>query len=84
MEIEEEEPVTQISDIPREKDVGFFRIKLPDEIPVEVISELAEDCGVLIDLDGERHLKVSGNRDCVRDALKRLGRIFYGESKLNQ
>ena len=80
----EETHVTPISDIPREKDVGFFRIRLPDEIPVEVISELAEDCGVLIDLDGDRHLKVSGKRDCVRDALKRLGNIFYGENKLNQ
>ena len=77
----EDEPVP-ISDLPREKDVGFFRIKLPDEIPVEIISEIAEDCGVLISLDGDRHLQVSGNKDCVRDAMKRLGSIFYGESKL--
>jgi hypothetical protein len=84
LDIEEEEPVTLISDIPREKDVGFFRIRLPDDIPVEIISELAEDCRVLIDLDGDRHLKVSGKRDCVRDALKQLGNIFYGESKLQK
>ncbi len=71
-----------ISDLPREKNVGFFRIKLPDDIPVEVVSELAEECGVLISLDGERHLQVSGNKDCVRDAMKRLGEIFYGESRL--
>ncbi|MGY5853090.1 MAG: DUF2096 family protein [Candidatus Thorarchaeota archaeon] len=80
---EEDEPPIPISDIPREKDVGFFRIRLPDEMPVEVISEIAEDCGVLISLDGERHLQVSGKRECVRDAMKRLGEIFYGESKMN-
>ena len=84
LDVVEEEPVTPISDIPREKDVGFFRIRLPEDIPVEVISELAEDCRVLIDLDGDRHLKVSGKRDCVREALKRLGNIFYGESKLQK
>lgn len=73
---------TPISDIPRDKDTGFFRIKLPDEIPVEVVSEMAEDCRVNISLDGERHLQVSGSRECVRDAMKRLGELFYGESKL--
>ncbi|MHA2020222.1 MAG: DUF2096 family protein [Candidatus Thorarchaeota archaeon] len=84
-EVEEvEEQKTPISDIPREKDVGFFRIRLPDEIPVEIISELAEDCGVLISLDGDRHLQVSGNKDCVRDAMTRLGELFYGDSKLKK
>jgi hypothetical protein len=78
----EEEPSTPISDLPREKDIGFFRIKLPEDIPVEIVSEIAEDCRVLIDLDGDRHLKVSGKRECVRDALKRLGDLFYGDSKL--
>ena len=77
----EDAPV-HISDLPRDKEVSFFRIKLPDDIPVEVISEIAEDCGVLIHLDGERHLQVSGNKDCVRDAMKKLGELFYGESKL--
>ena len=76
------EPQVHISDIPREKDVGFFRIKLPDEIPVEVISEIAEDCMVNISLDGERHLQVSGKRECVRDAMQRIGQLFYGDSKL--
>ncbi|UCE11396.1 MAG: DUF2096 family protein [Candidatus Thorarchaeota archaeon] len=71
-----------ISDIPREKDVGFFRIRLPEETPVEIVSEIAEECGVLISLDGERHLQVSGKRDCVRDAMKKLGEAFYGQSKL--
>ncbi|MGY5874522.1 MAG: DUF2096 family protein [Candidatus Thorarchaeota archaeon] len=80
--VEPEESPTPISDIPREKDVGFFRIRLPDEMPVEIISEIAEDCGVLISLDGDRHLQVSGNRECVRDAMKRLGEMFYGESKM--
>ena len=79
-----EEEKTPISDIPREKDIGFFRIRLPDEIPVEIISELAEDCGVLISLDGDRHLQVSGKKDCVRDAMKRLGILFYGDSKLKK
>lgn len=78
----EEESKIHISDIPREKDVGFFRIKLPNEIPVEIISEIAEECGVLISLDGERHLQVSGSRDCVRDTMKRLGELFYGESQI--
>ncbi|MDF1541023.1 MAG: DUF2096 family protein [Candidatus Thorarchaeota archaeon] len=73
-----------ISDLPREKDVGFFRIRLPDDIPVEVVSEIAEDCGVLISLDGDRHLQVSGNKDGVRDAMKRLGNLFYGESKIKK
>ena len=71
-----------ISDLPREKDVSFFRIKLPDDIPVEIISQLAEHCGVLIHLDGDKHLQVSGKKDCVRDAMKRLGELFYGESKM--
>lgn len=73
-----------ISDLPREKDVGFFRIRLPDDIPVEIVSEVAEECGVLIHLDGDRHLQVSGNKDCVRDTMKRLGEIFYGESKMQK
>jgi hypothetical protein len=76
------ESKTPISDIPRDKDTGFFRIKLPDEIPVEIVSEMAEDCRVNISLDGERHLQVSGSRECVRDAMRRLGELFYGESKL--
>ena len=76
------EPQVHISDIPREKDVGFFRIKLPEDIPVEIVSEIAEDCMVNISLDGERHLQVSGKRECVRDAMKRLGQLFYGDSKL--
>lgn len=78
----EPEPQVHISDIPREKDVGFFRIKLPEDIPVEVISEIAEDCRVNISLDGERHLQVSGKKDCVRDAMKKLGQLFYGDSKI--
>lgn len=77
----DDEPA-HISDLPREKDVGFFRIKLPDDIPVEIVSEIAEDCGVLIHLDGNRHLQVSGKKDCVRDTLKRLGELFYGQSKM--
>ncbi|MFW9846520.1 MAG: DUF2096 family protein [Candidatus Thorarchaeota archaeon] len=79
-----EDDSTPISDIPREKDVGFFRIRLPEDTPVEIVSEIAEDCGVLISLDGDRHLQVSGNKDCVRDAMKRLGEIFYGDSKLKR
>jgi hypothetical protein len=78
------EPQVHISDIPREKDVGFFRIKLPEDIPVEIVSEMAEDCRVNISLDGERHLQVSGKRECVRDAMKRLGQLFYGDSKLER
>jgi hypothetical protein len=68
--------------LPREKDVSFFRIRLPDEIPVEIVSELAEDCSVLITLDGDRHLQVSGKKECVRDAMKRLGELFYGRGEL--
>ena len=79
----EDDPIP-ISDLPREKDVGFFRIRLPDEIPVEIVSEIAEDCGVLIQLDGDRHLQVSGNKECVRDTMQRLGELFYGESKMKQ
>jgi hypothetical protein len=78
----EPEPQVHISDIPRDKEVGFFRIKLPDDIPVEVISEIAEDCMVNISLDGERHLQVSGKKECVREAMQRIGQLFYGESKL--
>lgn len=76
------EPQVHISDIPRERDVGFFRIKLPEDIPVEIVSEIAENCMVNISLDGERHLQVSGKRECVRDAMKKLGQLFYGDSKL--
>lgn len=78
------EPQVRISDIPRDKKVGFFRIKLPEDIPVEIVSEIAEDCMVNISLDGERHLQVSGNRDCVRDAMKKLGQLFYGDSKITK
>ncbi len=85
---EEESPLdndqTPISDIPREKDIGFFRIRLPEETPVEIVSEIAEDCGVLISLDGDRHLQVSGNKESVRDAMKRLGEVFYGDSKMKK
>ncbi|NHJ12452.1 MAG: DUF2096 domain-containing protein [Candidatus Thorarchaeota archaeon] len=77
----EKEAKTPISDIPREKDVAFFRIRLPEDIPVEVVSELAEHCGVLIHLDGDHHLQVSGKKECVRDAMKSLGELFYGENK---
>jgi hypothetical protein len=77
-----EETKTPISDIPRDKDTAYFRIRLPDEIPVEIVSELAEDCSVNVSLDGERHLQVSGKKECVRDAMKRLGELFYGENKL--
>jgi len=77
-----EETKTPISDIPRDKDTAYFRIRLPDDIPVEIISELAEDCQVNVSLDGERHLQVSGKKECVRDAMKKLGELFYGESKL--
>ena len=76
------DPQVHISDIPRERDVGFFRIKLPENIPVEIVSEMAEDCRVNISLDGERHLQVSGKKECVRDAMKRLGQLFYGDNKL--
>ena len=61
---------------------GRCRIKLPDGIPVEIISEVAEHCEVLITLDGDHHLQVSGKEKCVQDAMKKLGEIFYGESKL--
>ncbi|TFG26578.1 DUF2096 domain-containing protein [Candidatus Thorarchaeota archaeon] len=82
--IQEEDESTKvpISDLPRDKDTAFFRIKLPDNIPVEVVSEMAENCQVNISLDGERHLQVSGKRECVRDALKKLGELFYGKSML--
>ena len=75
-------PQVHISDIPREKNVGFFRIKLPEDIPVEIVSEIAEECRVNISLDGERHLQVSGKRECVRDAMEKLGLLFYGDSKI--
>ncbi|MHA1138045.1 MAG: DUF2096 family protein [Candidatus Thorarchaeota archaeon] len=77
------EAKTPISDIPRNKDTAYFRIRLPDDIPVEIVSELAEDCQVNVSLDGERHLQVSGRKECVRDAMKKLGELFYGQSKLN-
>ncbi|TFH01599.1 MAG: DUF2096 domain-containing protein [Candidatus Thorarchaeota archaeon] len=77
-----EETKTPISDIPRDRDTAYFRIRLPDDIPVEIVSELAEDCQVNVSLDGERHLQVSGKNECVRKAMKKLGELFYGESKL--
>ncbi len=81
LSILDDETKAPISDIPRDKDTAYFRIRLPDNIPVEIVSELAEDCQVNVFLDGERHLQVSGKRECVRDAMKRLGELFYGESK---
>lgn len=77
-----EDSKVSISDIPRDKNTAFFRIKLPDNIPVEVVSDMAENCQVNISLDGDRHLQVSGKRECVRDAMKRLGELFYGENRL--
>jgi hypothetical protein len=76
------EPQVHISDIPRDKQVGFFRIKLPESTPVEIVSEIAENCNVNISLDGDRYLQVSGKKECVRDAMKKLGQIFYGDSKM--
>jgi len=84
LKLPKEDRQVPISSLPRDKDVGFFRIKLPDDIPVEIISDLAEDCRVNISLDGERHLQVSGKRECVRDAMKRLGGLFYGKSRLEE
>jgi len=84
MPLPEPEPQTPITELPREKDIGFFRIRLPDDIPVEIVSEIAEHCRVLISLDGDRHLLVSGKRECVRDAMRQLGEIFYGESRLRK
>ncbi len=84
LELPKEDRQVPISSLPRDKDVGFFRIKLPDDIPVEVISDLAEDCRVNISLDGERHLQVSGKRECVRGAMKRLGGLFYGKNRLDE
>ncbi len=81
---EEEEAPVPITALPRERDVAFFRIRLPDNIPVEVISEIAEDCRVNISLDGERHLQVSGDKECVRHAMKRLGKLFYGTDGLSK
>ncbi|MGV9169723.1 MAG: DUF2096 family protein [Promethearchaeia archaeon] len=79
-----EESKAQISDLPRDKDVSFFRIRLPEEIPVEIISDLAESCMVLISLDGERHLQVSGSDECVKEAMRRLGELFYGENEMQE
>ena len=78
----DEDSKTPISEIPRDIGTAYFRIKLPDNIPVEVISELAENCQVNVFLNGDRHLQVSGKEDCVRQAMKKLGELFYGESKL--
>jgi hypothetical protein len=80
----EEDPSAHISDLPREKEVSFFRIRLPEGIPVEIVSEIAEHCNVLISLDGERHLQVSGKRECVRKAMKILGETFYGKSQIKK
>ncbi len=79
-----DERETPITELPREKDVGFFRIRLPEDIPVEVISEIAEDCRVLISLDGDNHLLVSGKRECVDEAREIIGELFYGKSRIEQ
>ncbi len=79
-----EEKTTPITELPREKDIGFFRIRLPEDIPVEVVSEIAEDCRVIISLDGERHLLVTGKKECVEDARRLIGELFYGESKIER
>lgn len=79
-----DESKAQISDLPRDKDISFFRIRLPDEIPVEIISDLAESCMVLISLDGDRHLQVSGSDECVKEAMRRLGELFYGENEMSE
>jgi hypothetical protein len=83
-ESDPEESKAQISDLPRDKDVSFFRMRLPEEIPVEIISDLAESCMVLISLDGEKHLQVSGSEECVKEAMQRLGELFYGENTMNE
>ena len=55
-----------------------------EEKAQQVVSEIAEDCEVLISLDGDRHLQVSGKKDCVRDAMQRLGETFYGKSRFTE
>lgn len=78
----DEDSRTPISEIPRDMGTAYFRIKLPDNIPVEVISELAEEYQVNVFLNGDKHLQVSGKKDCIRQAMKKLGELFYGESRL--
>ncbi len=82
IDLPETETPVPISDLPREKEVSFFRMRLPEGIPVEVVSEIAEHCNVLISLDGERHLQVSGKKDCVRRAMILLGETFYGKNQI--
>ena len=36
-----EKSKTPVSDFPRDNDTAFFKIRLPDNIPVEVVSELS-------------------------------------------
>ncbi|MEM4734863.1 MAG: DUF2096 family protein [Candidatus Thorarchaeota archaeon] len=74
---EPDEPTVSISDLPREKGIGFFRIRLQRECPPEIISEIAEECRVNISFEGDRYLRVTGKDTCVRDAMKRLGELLY-------
>ncbi|TFF95000.1 DUF2096 domain-containing protein, partial [Candidatus Thorarchaeota archaeon] len=83
-DLPEPDTTAHISDLPREKEVSFFRIKLPEGIPVEVVSGIAEHCNVLISLDGDRHLQVSGKKECVREAMVVLGETFYGKSRIKK
>ncbi|MHA1770867.1 MAG: DUF2096 family protein [Candidatus Thorarchaeota archaeon] len=80
--LHESERETPITELPREQGIGFFRIRLPEDIPIEIVSEIAEECRVIISLDGDNHLLVSGKREYVDEAREVIGEIFYGKSKI--
>jgi len=71
------EVVRFVKDIPREKDVGFARITYDKELSVERVSDIAENCGVIIEFEEDNVIRVRGKKESVKKALKEIGALFF-------
>jgi hypothetical protein len=71
------EVVRFVKDLPREKDTGFARITYDKELPVERISDIAENCGVIVEFEENNVIRIRGKKDSVKKALKEIGGVFF-------
>lgn len=71
------EVVRFVKDIPRDKEVGFARITYDKELPVERVSDIAENWGVIVEFEENNIIRVRGKKDSVKKALKEIGALFF-------
>ena len=71
------EVVRFVKDLPREKEVGFARITYDKELPVERVSDIAENCGVIVEFEEDNIIRVRGKKESVKKALKEIGELFF-------